>query len=167
MLKPAQLYKQELQIAFQNTWYDDKYKFYHGSYCSTFQVSEDTYNSHQFVSVDKEGVVIGYIGYSIDRSTMSVYGLGIINFSDNKLVFSKDLYTALSDIFLRYQFNKLNFNVVQGNPIEKSYDRWINKFGGRIVGIYKQHTKLQDGELYDSKMYEIFRDSVLANGIRK
>ena len=34
-------------------------------------------------------------------------------------------------------------------------DKMINKYGGRIVGIYRQEAKLIDGEYYDLKMYEI------------
>jgi len=48
-----------------------------------------------------------------------------------------------------------------GNPIEKMYDKYINKYGGRIIGINKQSTKLQDGNYYDVKYYEIFRDDYL------
>ena len=45
--------------------------------------------------------------------------------------------------------------MIIGNPIEKSYDKMINKYGGRIVGIYKEDVKLIDGEYYDKKLYEI------------
>ena len=37
----------------------------------------------------------------------------------------------------------------------------IDKYGGRIIGIYKQETKLIDGEYYDKKVYEIMRDDYL------
>lgn len=49
----------------------------------------------------------------------------------------------------------MNFIVVVGNPIEKSYDKMIKKYGGRIVGTYKEDVKLIDGEYYDKKLYEI------------
>ena len=48
-----------------------------------------------------------------------------------------------------------------GNPIEKMYDKYINKYGGRIIGINKQSTKLQDENYYDVKYYEIFREDYL------
>ena len=72
-----------------------------------------------------------------------------------------DLGQALTDIFERFKFRKLNFSVVIGNPIEKSYDKMIDKYGGRIVGIYKQEIKLIDGEYYDEKLYEITREDYL------
>jgi hypothetical protein len=58
-------------------------------------------------------------------------------------------------MFEKYRFNKLNFTVVRGNPIEKTYDKLIKRYNGRIVGIKEQETKLIDGKLYDMKEYEI------------
>ena len=78
-----------------------------------------------------------------------------INFSNNKITFGKDLMKALKDIFEVYKFQKINFSVIIGNPIEKSYDRMIMKYGGRIVGVYKNDVKLIDGLYYDRKIYEI------------
>lgn len=52
---------------------------------------------------------------------------------------------------------KICFTVVVGNPVESRYDRIIERYGGRIVGIHKEHTMLPDGRLYDEKMYEILR----------
>lgn len=46
-----------------------------------------------------------------------------------------DLGQALQDIFEKFKFRKLTFCVVVGNPIEKSYDKMINKYNGRIIGI--------------------------------
>jgi hypothetical protein len=48
--------------------------------------------------------------------------------------------------------------VVVGNPAERLYDRVINKYGGRIVGIKEKSTKLIDGLYYDVKLYEIFKE---------
>ena len=45
--------------------------------------------------------------------------------------------------------------MVIGNPIEKSYDKMVKKYGGRIIGTYKEDVKLIDGEYYDKKLYEI------------
>lgn len=158
MLDVALKYKDELQCLFIDTFHKEKYKFYHyNSYYSEFQLKEDTWNSHEFVSVDKDGNVIGFISYEINRVATSVCGLGIINFSDNKFTFGKDVIQAIKDIFEKYNFNKLSFCVVIGNPIEKTYDKLVAKYGGRIVGIEKEHTVLYDHKFYDVKRYEILR----------
>ena len=101
---------------------------------------------------------IGYISYSIARADNSVHSLNIINFSENKVTFGMDLRRALRDIFEKYRFRKLSFTVVVGNPIESSYDKLIERYGGRIVGISKVDVKLIDGKYYDRKLYEILAE---------
>ncbi len=162
MLEPAIKYKEQLEKVQYEVWFDDKYKYWNCNvYYNTLQIDTDTWNKHQFVSV-KNGEVIGYIAYNISRSDNSVHSLSIMNFSDNKAAFGMDLGRALKDIFERYKFRKLNFTVVIGNPIEKSYDKMIKKYGGRIVGTYKADVKLIDGEYYDKKSYEILADEYFA-----
>lgn len=155
MLEPAIKYKDQLEKLQYNIWFDDKYKYWAcDSYYQSMNIDDNTWNRHQFVSVYNDKV-IGYIAYNISRSDNNVGGLSIINFSDNRAAFGIDLGKALKDIFEKYKFRKLNFNVVIGNPIEKSYDKMIKKYGGRIVGIHKEDVKLIDGKYYDRKFYEI------------
>ena len=155
MLEPAIKYKDQLQSLQYDIWFDDKYKYWNNSiYYSGINVDPDTWNRHQFVSV-YNNEVIGYISYDISRSDDVVHSLSIMNFSNNKITFGRDVMQALKDIFEKYKFRKLSFSVVVGNPIEKTYDKMIKKYGGRIVGIQKEDVKLIDGEYYDRKSYEI------------
>lgn len=155
MLDIALNYADELIKKDRNTWFLDKYKYYNGNYCADLELRTNTYDVYQFVSVDENGSVIGYIGYKIDRCANSCYDLCIVNYSNNYLTFGKDVLRAITDIFDRYRFNKLEFNVVIGNPAEKSYDRLIKRCGGSVIGIFHDHTKLVDGLLYDVKYYEV------------
>ena len=158
MLDVAIKYKEQLDKLQYELWFSDKYKYWNNSiYYKEFQINSDTWNKHQFVSV-KDGKVIGYIAYSIARETNSVYSLSVINFSDNKIIFGKDLRQALNDIFDKYRFNKIDFTVVIGNPIEKTYDKMVKKYGGNIIGIKRDEAKLIDGKFYDLKLYEILAD---------
>ena len=155
MLEPAIKYKEQLKQAFYNTWFKEKYKFYHNeAYYNELTIYEDTWNYNQFVSV-VDGKVIGYISYQILRNEYYAQNLAIINFTDNSIAFGRDLKIALQDIFETYKLRKLKFSVVIGNPIEKSYDKMIKNYGGRIVGVYKENCKLIDGLYYDTKIYEI------------
>lgn len=155
MLEPAIKYKEQLEKLQYDVWFNDKYKYWNCSvYYDTMNLDTNTWDKHQFVSV-VNGEVIGYISYNISRGDNSTYSLSILNFTNNKAAFGMDLGKALKDIFEKYRFRKLNFCVVVGNPIEKSYDKMISKFGGRIVGIYKEDVRLIDGKYYDKKLYEI------------
>lgn len=162
MLDVALKYKDELQKFYINTWHNEKYKYY--NYQCFWEIptfNESTYDGHDFVSLNKKGEIIGVIGYSINRLNESVYGLGIINFTNDKFTFGRDVFQAIKDIFEKYNFRKLSCCVVVGNSVEKTYDKLIPKYGGRIVGIEKQATKLCDNKYYDVKRYEILREDYM------
>lgn len=162
MLDIALKYKDALEQAFIDTWHQEKYKYYnYSSYYSKLELKNETWNAHEFVSINKQGEVIGFISYEINRCANSVNGLGIINFTDNKITFGRDVMRAMRDIFEKYNFNKISFCVVIGNPIEKTYDKLMAKYGGRIVGIERQHTILYDNKYYDVKRYEILREDYI------
>jgi len=155
MLEPAIKYKEQLEKLQYDMWFNDRYKYWvNDVFHDTMTIDTNTWNRHQFVSIHNNEV-IGYIAYNVVRAESKVNALSIINFSNNKLVFGKDLMKALKDIFEKYKFRKLSFYVVVGNPVEKSYDKMIKKFGGRIVGICKDDVKLIDGTYHDRKLYEI------------
>lgn len=100
--------------------------------------------------------------YEVYQKDRTAEGLVAINFSDN-IGFGGDLLQAIDDVFCKYNFRKLCFSVFIGNPIENTYDKLIGKYGGYIVGIKKEHTRLLDGNFYDLKMYELFRDEYIKN----
>lgn len=167
MLDTALKYNEELKKLYVNTWFDERYKYYnYRSHWEMPKFDESTWDGHDFVSLDTNGQIIGAIGYSINRPTNSVCGLGILNFtppiekrsfSKSDIIFGQDVLQAIKDIFEKFNFHKLNFCVVIGNPVEKTYDRLCEKYGGRIVGIEREETKLCDNKYYDVKRYEILR----------
>lgn len=157
MLDTAIKHKTELQERFRYIWFNEKYSFWNcGNYHEEFEVAEDTWSKHQFVSLDSLGKIIGYIGYKIDRSNESAYALSIINFTDNHAVFGLDAGNAIKDIFEKFHFRKISFTVLQGNPVESTYDKLVKRYRGRIVGIKKDSVRLIDGKYYNEKLYEIF-----------
>jgi len=158
MLDVAIKYTDKLKIKFANTMFNDKYKYYYNSsYRNEYKPEDSSWNKHEFVSIYNNDI-LGYMAYSIKRETYSANSLCIINFTEPNIIFSKDLKKLLTDIFEKFNFMKLNFGVTVGNTIEASYDKMIKKYGGRIVGIYKEEDKLIDGTYADSKVYEIFRE---------
>jgi len=160
MLKTAYTYKDKLQETYNTIVFNDKYKYYNFNNYWSYEVklSQDSWNNIEMVSVDKNNNVRGFFRASISRESDKISALGIMNFYDKSVTFSKDLYQFLSDLFIKYNFRKIEFTVVIGNPAEKMYDRIMKKYGGRIVGVEKLSTKLVDGLYYDVKYYEIFKE---------
>jgi hypothetical protein len=161
MLDMAQKYTEELKLKLANISYDLKYQFYTGGWSTEYQPSKDNWNKFEFVSVDSKGNVIGYMSYDVDRNSNLASCLHIINFSDNKITFGRDVSQVIDDIFIKYQFRKLEYGVYVGNPIENTYDKLTTRYGGKIVGTKQKTTKLLDGNLYDFKMYELFREEYI------
>lgn len=159
ILKLAYPYKDKLQQKYNEIILNEKYKYYNCNHWWKYElkIESDNWQTLQCISTDKENNIIGFIEADIDRNIESVSSLQIINFYDINITFSRDLYEFLINLFKKYKFKKINFCVICGNPIENMYDKYINKYGGRIVGVKKEHVKLHDGEICDLKMYEIFK----------
>lgn len=164
MLEAAQKYAEEIKVKNIDTAYDLKYMFAHSGYTDEYNPSKSTWDKHEFVSL-KDGKVIGYMSYYVNRNDYSTSGFYAINFTNDKITFGRDLGTVLDDIFTKFNFRKLTFGVYVGNPIEKSYDKTIKRFGGRIIGVERKAARLLDGNFYDYKSYEIFREDYLSNKI--
>lgn len=161
LLDNARKYNIDVKNKYIDVWYNEKYKYYFSNWHNEHEVPKDDWNKMCFVSVDKDGNVLGYISYTIDRSVNSAHSFGAINFSDNIITFGMDLRQIIDDIFCKFNLQRLEFDVVCGNPIEKSYDRMVQKCGGRIVGIKRRATILMDNKLYDGKTYEILREDYI------
>lgn len=162
MLDLAIKYEERLKALFSNVVFDKEYMFYSGgSYRDAYESIKSTWSCHEFVSITNEGKVLGYIKYNICRDSLACRGLQIINFSNSKATFGKDVMRCLDELFTKFQFRKLSYCVYVGNPIEKTYDKLTTKYGGRIVGTKVKDDRLLDGNYYDLKLYEIFREDYL------
>jgi hypothetical protein len=75
--------------------------------------------------------------------------------SQYDILFAKDMKKIFMMIFTYYKYNKLDFSVCVESPNEKIYDRFVLRYGGRIVGVKKRNFKLIDGTICDQKYYEI------------
>ena len=168
MLKPAILYKKELQeLMISTCWFNEKYKYFNQGYEITEEFVDNTEKQHQFVSVDKDNKICGMIFYYVDRKTRSVCGLNAASFDVNPFVFGKDVIQAIDDIFNKFKFHKMCFGVVVGNPIEPTYDRLCAKAGGKVAGYYRDDAMLMDGSYADIKVYEIMRDEYIKSRCSK
>lgn len=163
MLRLAIDYRDKLNQQMRKTAFDPKYTYYHFSTYRNYKVdiAEDSWNMIQMVSVDSDENVLGYLSCGCNRSCNKVHSIGAINFGTVNIGFSRDFYEFLTSLFTVHSFNKIEWEVVVGNPAEKIYDKIVDKYGGRIVGTRIDSTVLMDGSFHDVKEYEIFKKDFL------
>lgn len=159
MLRPAQLYKDKLAEENIKSWYDPRNIYWNGGVGdSVIDLPDHTYDRHDFVSVDKNDNVLGYIGYSVDWTAMSANKFSIISFQKGNMMFVKDLYQAICDLFEVYHMNRISWLAYADNPAVKGYRNFIKRHGGRECGYQRQTVKLQDGMLHDTVCFEILAE---------
>ncbi len=162
MLVPAIKYKEELNSKFQDTVLDPYYKFFHMSYPETELLIHDSFwDMVQLVSLNDKNEVIGYLSANIKRPESIISSISAMNFNrKEKMCFGKDLFKFVDSLLNVYNFLKIKFFVVCGNPVEKTYDKLISKYNGRVVGVFKNDVLLQDNKFYDVKYYEILKGEI-------
>lgn len=159
MLKPAQLYMEELQEENINAWYQPENIYWNGGVGDTsIDLPDNNYDSHHFVSVDKNDNVIGYICYSVDWNALSADRFGMISFRKGNIEFAKDVYRAICNIFKVYHLNRIQWCCFADNPAIRGYRNFIKKHGGRECGYYRKRARLQDGLLHDMVDFEIMAE---------
>lgn len=140
--------------------YYDNYWANYVNFSSETNIKDSNWEKQQWVSLDSSFNVVGFFEANIDRCINAVDNIAIINFKKSwNSTFSLDLKTFIVRLFLRYNYQKINFSVVVDSRNEKIYDKFISKYGGRIVGIFQKHKILQDGTLKDMKYYEILKEN--------
>lgn len=157
----AKLYEEDIKKKMWEIWYDEKYQYYFGGEWRRDFSLADRDNSpreHSFAVLNDFGELIGFIAYSIDLELRIAQRFGAINFTSDKFTFGKALMQAIEDCFMKFGMEVVEWCVVCGNPIERSYDRMCERFGGNIVGIKHRRAKDMAGNPCNFKMYEILRE---------
>ena len=168
MVKYAYLYKEELIRLYSKYIADEKYNWYAAYSYMDFQleVHQTEWSMYQRVSVNKKRKVIGYLAAEINRATRVVDSIRIMNFTkSNKYTFGRDIINFFK-ILLRDKCAVITYSTVVGNPIEETYDRITERFGGRIVGTFLRHTVLRDQKYYDRKYYQILPDNKILKKLK-
>lgn len=159
MLKPAQLYADQLRIENIKSWYKPENIYWHGGTGEyEIQLSDNNKETHDFVSVDNADNILGYISYAIDWEAMSADNWGIISFQKGSVEFAKDVLQAIRDCFHKYGMNRIQWFCWADNPAIRGYRNFIRKYGGKECGYLRQAGKLRDGKLHDSVWFEVLAE---------
>lgn len=162
MLKPAFLFQNELNEAYQSIIYNDKYRFLvEDVWDYSIKIDESDKYRIQLVSANAENNIIGYFCADTDRKNNNITNLEVINFREANPVYTIDFHRFIKSLTEKYGFRKVTFEVIVGSPYQDLYDKYLKRYNGREIGIRYQDVKLADGNYYDVKIYELYNTSVL------
>ncbi|MGE5423389.1 MAG: hypothetical protein ACM3QW_09000 [Ignavibacteriales bacterium] len=161
MLDLAIRHEAELQDLYQQTLFTEKYRFNmnYGAIDYNLELSQDA-SIIQMVSIHQDHL-IGYLSARINRDTNTAYDIHIMNFMAKNDIFTADLFEFYIMLLNQFGIDRIVWNVIVGNPAEKLYDRLAENYGGRIVGTFKNDVRLYDGQLYDTKWYEMYKNQCM------
>lgn len=165
MIDNAFKYEERLKDLLFDTWYDPDFQFYNFCHNTPFSLDKENGDKNwlSFVSVSPDRETIhGLFTFYLDRETWGITSVGAANFTKKAMPFGNDLLKLINRFFTYHRYNRIEFMMIAGNPIEKHYDRIVERMGGRIVGTKQQAVRLPDGTLADDKMYEIMRDDYMS-----
>ena len=155
MLKPALLYKEEIQREFSNYIYDEDMFLYTGSlgfYTPNFE-NNDGGTLYQYAIVNNEKV-IGYFTYHVDWYTSCANNFGLFSFDRGDKTVGIDVYREIRKLIRNYKIHRIEWRMISGNPVEKNYDKFCKRYNGS-KHILKDALRDKQGNYHDDVIYEI------------
>lgn len=135
MLKVAQLYKDRLIPKFYETWYNPEYQYYYDTNPGIPDFPDQPDGFVQFVSVDEEDNIIGYMGYWIYEPARRAMNFGIMCFDKGNPIFMQDCLQMFKDIFEKFHLYSMEWRCYEDNERTlEMYRNFIYRYGGKEVG---------------------------------
>lgn len=172
MLKPAILYKDIIEKRFAEQLYSDDYFWYTGyGTCTELPViKSDGDGYYQWAIVrpkpkdmtekeyyeKRDEYVIGYFAYRIHTETDTVCNFGLYSFDRGNIIIGFDVFNKMEELISEHR--RMEWRMVGGNPIKKSYDKFCKRHNGHIAKLH-QATKDIHGEYHDEYIYEILKEN--------
>lgn len=154
MLVPAIARKAELEQLFAEHIYDDDMFLYNGyPYCNSIPDFTPKECIYRWAIVDGDGIV-GYFTYYIETNSDNVCSFGLYSFDKGNPLIGIDVYRKMKE--LARDHRRIEWRMIDGNPVKKHYDRFLKKMNGRKV-MLKEAVKDARGGYHDEYIYEIVR----------
>lgn len=157
MLVAAKNYEQELQSLARTTWYDEKYQYFWCGYYSDLNFHEDDFWHRDFAYIEN-GKVKGFFSYKMDRDARSITSFGLLSFFGPSVAFMNEVMKHIKWLFDAGIVDRMEFFAFESNPVMRSYQRMVKRFGGKPVGKLTRAMRLYDGKLHNSIIFEILRE---------
>ena len=158
MLVPAILYKDEIRKKFMEYTYTDDMMNYNGCLASGIPNIDECSDAsnYQYAIVDN-GKLMGYFTFQIDWYSSCINCFGLFSFDRNNKTIGVDVYRELKKIIKDYHIHRMEWRMVGGNPVEKHYDRFCERYHGKKF-VLTDAIKDRRGNYHDDVIYEIIFD---------
>lgn len=160
MLIPAILKKDEILQEFRKLQYTDDLMYGVGC-CDNYMpdiLDEPNKETYQFAIVDTKNKLIGYVTYHIDWYSSNAGRFGLMSFDRGNPLIGKELFYIMENLINTLKLHRIEWYMVGGNPVERSYDKFCEKYNGRKI-IFKDTLKDRYGKYRDSITYEIINQT--------
>lgn len=157
MLIPAILKKEEIEEHFKRYFYSDDMMYETGNLDNWIPGITEDNGSVQYAIVDKDGKLLGYFGYYIDWYSSSASRFGLFSFDRGNRIIGIDILKEMRKLIHKYKLHRIEWRMIGGNPVEKHYDRFCEKYHGRKIIL---HDAIKDryGKYHDDIIYEIINN---------
>ena len=156
MLKPAIIYRDEIQRKMQEYFYTEDMMLECGDILGNWtpRIEETEDGTEQWAVLDGDNV-IGFLTYHINWYSGNVSRFGMMSFERNNIVFGADIGKKVIELIKR--FRRVEWRMVGGNPVERHYDKFCQRFGG-TKHILKNAIRDREGNYRDDVIYEIIKE---------
>lgn len=160
MIKPAILFKDELDKMFAAQIYSERY-FYYVGYAYGFELpnirAQDHYYQWDILDNNDKYKIAGYLAYHIDPLVDSIDRFGLYSFDEGNLKVVEEVYNILTDLCKNH--HRVEWHVIEGNHAKRGYDNFIKKMSESGYETYTYHfhdiTKDPKGNIVGEYTYEI------------
>lgn len=80
--------------------------------------------------------------------------------------YGEDLSDELKKLIYEYKLHRIKWRMIGGNPVEKNYDKFCDKFGG-TKHVLREVIKDKYGNHHDDIIYEIVNQWIACFKVRR
>ena len=160
MLKPAILYKEQIETFMKERFYTEDMMFETGGICNWIPCIEpytDNCSVQQYAITNNDSELVGFIMFTIDWYSGNAGQFGLISFDKGSRYVSLAVREIMHKLICDYRLHRIEWRMVGGNPAEKHYDYWCKRLGGRKITL-RDAFKDKYGDYHNDHIYEILID---------
>ena len=157
MLKPAIIYKDEIERKFNEQLYTQDFFYYTGYDGSTYipEIKREDF-LFQYAIIDSSKPdgqqLIGYFSYRLNTLSDTINNFGLYSFDHGNYIIGRDILKKMIELVRSH--HRVEWRMIDGNPVKRHYDKFCKRYSGNIVKLHGV-TRNPLGGYSDEYIYEI------------